>query len=658
MQWLSGMTAIWAAAGTVPPLVLLYFLKLKRRRRMISSTLLWKRAVQDLQVNAPFRRIRRNILLLIQLLALVAMLAALGRPVLTAGGGPARKMVLLIDRSASMNAVEDGTTRLAKAKRQAKMLIASLRAPSAFALTRGGDQAMVIAFDRQAKVMCNFTADKRQLIAAVDSITPTDAGSMLAEALQVATGFCGPAGDGAATPAAAAAVTLELFSDGKIADLGRSDLTRGIIRFHRIGKSRDNLAVVAMRARRPYEKPQQVDIFAALANYNARPVSCQVQMSLDGNVRAIRQVQVPAARPARLDKPASPGSVSISFSLTLAEAGVVEVRQLRTDALACDDAAWVVLQPPRKLSALLVTKGDAALRSGLAACPLARLDVVTPGQFDAMAVQGTAVGEHDVIVLDNHLPPAGANLGRCNYLIFGKMPRDMGLSPGKTLPNQMIVDWRARHPVLQFVQMDNLYAASARSLQVGRQAEVIAEFAETPAIIIQRHRGGLYILVNFNVMDTNWPFEPGFVMFLYNAMSYLAGESQAGPAGGEPLRADMPVLIEHLPPGAQVAVDGPTGKAKLAVDAAGTLRFAATARAGVYTFTGKRIRPETFAVNVLDAAESDIAPAETIELSGRAIKAQDRPVHKTNVELWPLLAVVALALVCLEWIIYNSKLRL
>ncbi|MCX5671027.1 MAG: BatA domain-containing protein, partial [Planctomycetota bacterium] len=77
MDWLSPMTGLVAAAVAVPALVLLYFLKLKRRDMPVSSTLLWKRAVQDLQVNAPFQRLRRNILLFLQLLALAAILVAL-----------------------------------------------------------------------------------------------------------------------------------------------------------------------------------------------------------------------------------------------------------------------------------------------------------------------------------------------------------------------------------------------------------------------------------------------------------------------------------------------------------------------------------------------------------------------------------------------------
>ena len=82
MEFLTPLIGLYAAAAAVPLLLLLYFLKLKRQEMLVSSTLLWKRAVQDLQVNAPFQKLRRNLLLLLQLLALAAILLALAGPVL------------------------------------------------------------------------------------------------------------------------------------------------------------------------------------------------------------------------------------------------------------------------------------------------------------------------------------------------------------------------------------------------------------------------------------------------------------------------------------------------------------------------------------------------------------------------------------------------
>ena len=188
MQWLTPATALYAAAVTVPLLVLLYFLKLKRTERVVSSTLLWHRAIQDLQVNAPFQRLRRNILLLLQLLAMLAALMALAGPVLNMNQEAGQRYVILIDRSASMNSTDgDGSvSRLDDAVNQARTFVESLRNKAVFSLKDRADQAMVIAFDEHAKVMCGFTSDKSQLLTALKAVTPTDRTSLLGETLTVA----------------------------------------------------------------------------------------------------------------------------------------------------------------------------------------------------------------------------------------------------------------------------------------------------------------------------------------------------------------------------------------------------------------------------------------------------------------------------------------
>src|SRR5882757_439093 len=133
MNWLPSflnpVNAAIAAAIVSPLLLLLYFLKLRRREQAVSSTLLWKKAIQDLQVNAPFQKLRRNLLLLLQMLLLLFLCLALSRPVANYTPGAGAITVILIDRSASMSATDDfdghQRTRLEEAKRQAKTLIDS-----------------------------------------------------------------------------------------------------------------------------------------------------------------------------------------------------------------------------------------------------------------------------------------------------------------------------------------------------------------------------------------------------------------------------------------------------------------------------------------------------------------------------------------------------
>src|SRR6478752_1265675 len=120
-SFLNPFTAALAAAVAIPILLILYFLKLRRREMPVASTLLWRKAIQDLQVNSPFQRLRRNLLLLLQLLILLALLLAFSRPVTSYRPPPGARSVILIDRSASMSAKDmDGRPRLEEAKRRAK----------------------------------------------------------------------------------------------------------------------------------------------------------------------------------------------------------------------------------------------------------------------------------------------------------------------------------------------------------------------------------------------------------------------------------------------------------------------------------------------------------------------------------------------------------
>src|SRR5205809_7573678 len=133
MTWFPKFLNIWpaalAAAIAIPSLLILYFLKLKRRELAVSSTLLWKKAIQDLQVNAPFQKLRRNLLLLLQLLLLILLCLALMRPVANFKQGAGKLTVILIDRSGSMAAKDvDGgkRTRLEEAKRLAREIVDSM----------------------------------------------------------------------------------------------------------------------------------------------------------------------------------------------------------------------------------------------------------------------------------------------------------------------------------------------------------------------------------------------------------------------------------------------------------------------------------------------------------------------------------------------------
>ena len=88
----------WAILAAVPPaIVLLYFLKLKRRPLEVPSTYLWHKSVEDLHVNSIWQRLRNNLLLYLQL-AVVLLHRSRPAPAELAGPPPVRQPAGAADR--------------------------------------------------------------------------------------------------------------------------------------------------------------------------------------------------------------------------------------------------------------------------------------------------------------------------------------------------------------------------------------------------------------------------------------------------------------------------------------------------------------------------------------------------------------------------------
>src|SRR3990172_4207333 len=137
----------------IPLVVAMYLLKLRRDERIVPSTILWTRLVADVEANAPWQKLRRSLLFLLQLLlvALIALLAA--RPFLERPAGLAGDIVLVGDVSAPMAATDVAPAAPARSAAAKKATVDALRdLPS-------GGKVSVVAAGRTARVVTNQTAE-------------------------------------------------------------------------------------------------------------------------------------------------------------------------------------------------------------------------------------------------------------------------------------------------------------------------------------------------------------------------------------------------------------------------------------------------------------------------------------------------------------------
>jgi hypothetical protein len=676
-QFLSPLTGLIAAAIAVPALLILYFLKLRRREQPVSSTLLWKKTIQDLQVNAPFQKLRRNLLLLLQLAALVALCLALTRPVTFFSKGAGTSTVILVDRSASMSAsdIDNGKrSRLDEAKRRAKDLVSTMER---------GSSAMVIAFDDSAETVQPFTTDTAALKAAIDSVKPTDRKSRLKLAYQLAEANLG------FNPEQLRPSTVppevHVFSDGRVLDASELSI-KGTPRFHRIGTdTASNIAVVALSAKRNYERPTEVQVFARFANYGDKPVSADVELAVapregsesqadDFKIRGVATVNLPPARwlddewaaadASEIDKEfAARDSVEFTLELTTAATVRVEHKSREGDRLGADDTAFVSVPPPKALAVLLVTDGNYFLEKLVNSLNLKDPVVMSPAEYESKLPATFDVIIFDRAYVPQKLPPAG------NFIYFGSVAPGLKLraeiQDGKTvvMDDSAVLDWKRDHPILKNLSLGKLRAAEGVKLQVPADSEVLMEGTKGALIVLHREGRGTHLVVAFDTLQSNWPIGVSFPVFLYQSLQFMAAGSdlsvsQSYDPGATP-RIPRTSLAQSEGGGEvkRARLIGPGGTRDLSVPATGDFALPALDRVGVYRTDPLIPQFERIVVNLLDENESNLVPAE--KAPGGIGETIDAGAARARVDLWWwLVACGALPILMIEWWVYTRRVHL
>ncbi|MEQ9380054.1 MAG: VWA domain-containing protein, partial [Pirellulales bacterium] len=106
------------------PLVVVYLLKVRPRRRKTTAYHLWEKILQDRRPNRLLYRLRDLWSLLLLALVFSAIALALAEPRWT--DRERKDLLILIDNSASMQAVDGNTTRLERAKTRAADIVRAL----------------------------------------------------------------------------------------------------------------------------------------------------------------------------------------------------------------------------------------------------------------------------------------------------------------------------------------------------------------------------------------------------------------------------------------------------------------------------------------------------------------------------------------------------
>ncbi len=640
MTWLAPWIAFWVLAATVPALLLLYVLRLRRARQVVPTTTLWTAAAEDLQANTPFQRLRRNLLLLLQLVALAMLALAVAQPRLETAAGRGARTVLLIDCSASMQAVDGAGMRFDLAIKSAKDAVDRLHPGTWFGESPG--QTMIVAMGSEAEIVQPFTGSRAALRAALDRMAPQDTSARIERALAMGRAWAAEP-DPDAPRAIGEPARLEIFTDGGLSDLDDATLLGAETLVHVVGETdAENRSVHVVAGERDPDDPNQVQVFATLWNWTQHPREERVQMSVGGSAVHVEDVTLP---PATLDDEGvlRPGARDMVFTQTHSPGeALVEVRLVGDDALPLDDAGWTVVPAVERLGVHLVSEQPEFWSRAFSVVPFA--DVTSGNDADASG--------SGITVFDGVAPatlPDGPTMS-----INTELPSSL-LDWGPRRGAESVVIGDPRHPVLRGGAPDDMWVRAPQGVTADAAVRVVLRGADGPLALAWEEEGHRRVHIAFDPTESTWPLDPTFVSFLIDAVEWMAWRGdQVGGATTAGERASV-----RLPEGVASATATGRGGVTRQLSARSGRRVGwgpvETSGPWVVRWESPTAGHRFVAIRMPVRTEGDLRVPDSMHIGGEEARfAGDAAV---SAPLWPWAVFASLAVLLIEWAVYTSRIR-
>ena len=454
------------------PLIAVYFLKVRPGRKSVTAFFLWQAVCDQKKHTALSNRLRDLLSLLLMILALVAVVLAMTTPEIASD--QRKDLLLILDNSASMNARDNGGTRLAVAKKTASDIIRSLDA---------NQQAAVATVSMDVQYQSHFTTSPRALIDAVRDIEQSDC-PFRSEALDTL---------------AAGAISMDscriiLISDGCSFNADANDY----IELVKIDSDQENIGFLTCDLRMLQSNPVKVGIYYKLASSFDKDIETDIIITYGPEDRIIKVIPV-TVRPG-INEPevytidaGGPGQWKASLDIQ--------------DSLANDNIAFLALQPKRPVKIRVESEHKFFLVNSILAF------AQTSGDLEYSQ-------ENADVVLSNGLIPQAER-----SIIFGIKESSGWCGQVAKEINNVIAKIKIEdHPVLSNCDIDSMPFIGARDINLPEDSLVIVETSEHVPLIYRVRQGQrVAIVINMDTVESEFYYSAWFPVVVYNCARYLMG---------------------------------------------------------------------------------------------------------------------------------------
>ncbi|MDE0466675.1 MAG: BatA and WFA domain-containing protein [Candidatus Poribacteria bacterium] len=669
--------------GLAIPIVALYILRLRRRREPVSTLMFWEELFRERQTTSLFQRLKHLLSLLLQLLFLALLVLAVARPQFAFLTKSARQLVLVIDRSASMNAVEDseGRTRLESAKQRALQTVDGLRFM---------DEMTVISSHTQPVIHSPFTNHQRSLRDAINAIKPTDISTDLEPAFDLAAAIA----QTKPNPEIVIFSDFQSVSESLLAKLNSkveqdkdteepdSEIKHRLVR---IGEAKNNVGITQFRVRKSLVNPFDYETLLRVVNASEGERQFNVELYFKEDLFDVRPYTL------------APGeSKSEIFSNFTFEGGELKAVLDIEDALSTDNVAYAALPKRERISVLLVTEENPFLEKALAVDEQLDLSVVTPAVYESTAPLESHNSEgkraYQVVIFDRYSPPT---LGDGNYMFIYPPAGSSSLETsgtelkwniGAPLETPIITDWERTHPILRHVHLENVQIGEAYQITPPATAQVLARSFESPVLFVDVAPNRKIVFAAIDILQSDLPLRIAFPVIIANTIQWFqqrTGIQEYYLRTGEVLQQRIEPLSEADSPQdvpRSVTITGPGDETWEIPIEQNEVLFDQTQRAGFYELkrTDRSLTEATtptreedspleaaasaeeendgtlWAINLADETESHIGIDAAIEdlLEESVLPSGAALLHYPP---WVYLVFLAVGLSVVEWFLYQRR---
>jgi Ca-activated chloride channel family protein len=616
MTFLAPAAAFFAL--TLPAIVALYFLRIRRPTRVVPALDLWPDQVRDRQANLPWQRLRFSWLLLLQLLAAAVLVAAAVQPAVSAGSSLARHSVVLLDVSASMQARDVQPSRLDEAKKEAGAIIDQL-SPQ--------DRMTLVAVGPAPRIVASVVGDRDALHRAVDGLGASNGSADLSSALALAAGLVRPGDDARGY----------LFSDGIVGPI-RTDASSSLpfpLEYHPIGVSGENIGLTSLVVR---TSAQSKAGYLHIQNFGQQARTFSLEWRADGKLVDVRQLTLAAGAAEDLVLPFPSNATVVSAHIDTG------------DVFSLDDTVTAVARTPITFRVLLVTPGNVFLQQALALRSDFQLDVIAPADYKSSA-------QYAMTIFDRFSPP-GLAPGLPPTLPNGPFisidpPPGSPLAGGPAIGVGRVRATDAGDPLLTNVDLNDVHIARSQDLRNDTFGRALITSLQTPLVLV-RDEPFRQVMFGFDLHESDLPLRIAFPILVQNLSEWILPPS----VPSHSFHPDEPVTIVPEAGATSVNVVRPDGSRRsLAGGAVAT--FGETDLTGLYTVeqtVSGKINRSWFTVNLFSDQISQLKPADRVTLPPYNNAVAVNSVHRGQLEIWPWIALAALGLVVLEWLAFHRGL--